>query len=115
MRSPCEPSSSYWAPTRQNLNASIETVCDECDGYRCDEVYDRAEQRVSDVPEIGASCDFEHSGYLNLTCLNWDFWDWGDFWDFVVVDEEGLRWVGVFFELGREGKVRREGRGYVGC
>ncbi len=29
-------------------------------------------------------------------CLNWDLWDQGDLWDFVVADEEGLRWVGVF-------------------
>ena len=28
-------------------------------------------------------------------CLNWDFWDWVDLWDFVVADEEGLRWVGI--------------------
>ena len=30
-------------------------------------------------------------------CLNWDFWDWGDLWDFVVADEEGLRWVALLF------------------
>ena len=22
---------------------------------------------------------------LSSCCLNWDFWDWGDFWDFVVL------------------------------
>ncbi len=25
-------------------------------------------------------------GSVVKCCLNWDFWDWGDSWDFVVVD-----------------------------
>ena len=29
-------------------------------------------------------------------CLNWDFWDWEDFWDFVVVLLGDWFWVGVF-------------------
>ncbi len=31
---------------------------------------------------------------LSSCCLNWDFWDWGDFWDFVVLVVWGIGfWV----------------------
>ncbi len=32
---------------------------------------------------------------LSSCCLNWDFWDWGDFWDFVVVVVWGIALVRV--------------------
>ena len=35
---------------------------------------------------------FEVGGPSGPFCLNWDLWDREDLWDFVVANEEGLRW-----------------------
>ncbi len=34
------------------------------------------------VALILVNLDWDSWGFC--CCLNWDFWDWGDFWDFVV-------------------------------